>query len=228
MNKIFPSAAAALEGVGDGASIMFGGFGVVGFPFTLIQALQQKGTRNIVCIANSCGRVEKPGLDLLFKSRQVKKAIVSFPIYVEKTNAFEEQYLRGEIELELVPQGTLAERIRAGGAGIPAFYTPTGVGTIVEAGKEKKVFDGKPYLLERALRADFAFVRAYKADKMGNLIYRKSARNFNPMMAMAADVTIAEVEEIVEVGELDPDAVVTPGLFVDRIVRGEKHEIRFE
>ncbi len=228
MNKIFPSAAAALEGVSDGASIMFGGFGIVGFPFTLIQALLQKGTRNIVCIANGCGRSEQPGLDLLFKSRQVKKAIVSFPIYVQKMNAFEEQYLRGEVELELVPQGTLAERIRAGGAGIPGFYTPTGVGTTVESGKEKKIFEGKPYLLERALRADFAFIKAHKADSMGNLVYRTSARNFNPLMAMAADVTIAEVEEIVEVGELDPDVIITPGLFVDRIVKGEKHEIRFE
>ena len=154
--------------------------------------------------------------------------IASFPIYTGKVTTFEEQYLRGEVELEVVPQGTLAERIRAGGAGIPAFYTVTGVGTVVEEGKEKRVFDGKEYLLERALTADFAFINAYKADRIGNLVYRMSARNFNPVMAMAAKVTIAEVEEIVEVGELDPEAIITPGIFVNRVVKGERHEVRFE
>lgn len=229
MNKVFPSAAEALEGVKDGASIMFGGFGVAGLPFTLIKALHQRGTKNIVCIANGCGgRLAQLDLNLLFEGRQIRKAIMSFPVYVDRVTIFEEQYLRGEVELELVPQGTLAERIRAGGAGIPAFYTPAGVGTSVEAGKEKRLFDGKPYLLEPALRADFAFIKAYKSDRMGNLVYRRSARNFNPMMATAADVTIAEVEDIVAIRELDPEVIVTPGIFVDRIVKGDKHEIRFK
>ena len=229
MNKIFPSAAEAIADIPNGATIMFGGFGVAGFPFTLTEALHKKGTKNIIGISNSCGgRVEQFDLTLLFKGRQIKKMIASFPIYSGKVTAFEEQYLRGEVELETIPQGTLSERMRAGGAGIPAFYTPTGVGTIVEEGKEKRVFDGKEYILERTLRADFAFIQAYKADRLGNLVYRMAARNFNPVMATAADVTIAEVEEIVEVGELDPEAITTPGIFVDRVVKGEEHEVRFE
>ncbi len=229
MNKVFSTAEEAIADIPDGATIMFGGFGVTGNPFTLIEALHKKETKNIIGISNACGgRVEQFDITLLFKGRQIKKMIASFPIYTGKVTAFEEQYLRGEVELEVVPQGTLAERIRAGGAGIPAFYTVTGVGTVVEEGKEKRVFDGKEYLLERALTADFAFINAYKADRIGNLVYRMSARNFNPVMAMAAKVTIAEVEEIVEVGELDPEAIITPGIFVNRVVKGERHEVRFE
>ncbi len=229
MNKIFASPDDAITDIFDGCTIMFGGFGVTGIPFTLARALYKKGTKNITMISNSPGgRLEDFDLSILFEKRQIKKVIASFPVYAGKVNIFEKQYLKGEVELEVVPQGTLAERIRAGGAGIPAFYTPTGVGTVVEEGKEKRLFDGKECLLELALRADFALIKAYKGDKMGNLTYRMTARNFNPVMATAAKVTVAEVDEIVEVGELDPEAIVTPGIYVDRIVRGERYDVRFK
>lgn len=229
MNKVFSSPEEAVADIADGSTIMFGGFGVTGIPFTLIRALCKKGTRNITAVSNSPGgRLEDSDLSILFRNRQIKKIIASYPVYADKVNVFEQQYLKGEVELEMVPQGTLAERIRAGGAGTAGFYTPTGIGTIVAEGKEKRTFDGKEYLLELALRADFALIKAHKADRMGNLTYRMSARNFNPVMAMAAKVTIAEVDAIVEVGELDPETIITPGIFVERIVKGEKYEVRFE
>ncbi len=229
MNKIFPSAELVVADITDGATIMVGGFGVTGVPFTLIKALAQKGTKNLTIIANSAGgRLPDIDLTLLIKNGQVKKVIASYPVYSDKVSVFEKMYLKGEIELEIVPQGTFAERIRAGGAGIPAFYTPTGIGTILVDGKEKRIFNDKKYVLEFALKADFAFVKAYKADKMGNLVYHRAARNFNPNMATATDITIAEVDEIVETGELDPEEVVTPGIYVERVVKGEKHEIRFD
>ncbi|MFC1957681.1 CoA transferase subunit A [Chloroflexota bacterium] len=229
MNKILSSPEEAVADITDGSIIMFGGFGVTGIPFTLIKALSKKGTRNITAITNSPGgRMEDLDLAVLFSNKQIKKVIASFVAHSGKPNGFEQQYLRREVELELVPQGTLAERIRAGGAGIPGFYTPTGVGTIVEEGKEKRTFDGKEYLLELALRADFALIKAHKADRMGNLTYRMTARNFNPVMATAAEVTVVEVDEIVEAGELDPETIVTPGIFVDRIVKGERYEVRFK
>ncbi len=229
MNKVFSSPEEAVADIADGSVIMFGGFGVTGIPFTLIKALSKKGTRNITAITNSPGgRIEDLDLSVLFSNKQIKKVIASFAAYPGKLSVFEQQYLKGEVELELVPQGTLAERIRAGGAGEAGFYTPTGVGTIVEEGKEKRTFDGKEYLLELALRADFALIKAHKADRMGNLTYRMTARNFNPVMATAAEVTVVEVDEIVEAGELDPETIVTPGIFVDRIVKGEKYEVRFK
>lgn len=229
MNKVFSSPEEAVDDIADGSTIMFGGFGVTGIPFTLIRALCKKGTRNITAVSNSPGgRLEDSDLSILFRNRQIKKIIASYPVYADKVNVFEQQYLKGEVELEMVPQGTLAERIRAGGAGTAGFYTPTGIGTIVAEGKEKRTFDGKEYLLELALRADFALIKAHRADRMGNLTYRMSARNFNPVMATAAKVTIAEVDEIVEVGELDPETIITPGIFVERIVKGEKYEVRFE
>lgn len=229
MNKIFSSAEDAIADVADGSTIMFGGFGVSGIPFTLIRALHKKGTRDIIMISNSPGgRLEDADLSVLFENKQVKKVIASFPVYTAKVNIFEKQYLKGEVELEMVPQGTLAERIRAGGAGIPAFYTPAGAGTIVGEGKEKRSFDGKECLLERALRADFAFIKAHKADRMGNLTFRMAARNFNTIMATAANITIAEADEILEAGEINAETIVTPGIFVDRLVKGEKHEIRFK
>ncbi len=229
MDKIFSSPEKAVADIADGSIIMFGGFGVTGIPFTLIKALCKKGTKNITAITNGPGgRVEDLDLSILFGNKQVKKVIASFAAYVGKLTAFEQQYLKGEVELELIPQGTLVERIRAGGAGIAGFYTPTGVGTIVEEGKEKRTFGGKEYLLELALRADFALIKAHKADRMGNLTYRMAARNFNPVMATAAKVTIVEVDDIVEAGELAPETIITPGIFVDRIVKGERYEARFK
>ena len=229
MNKIFSSPEEAVADIPDGSTIMFGGFGVTGIPSTLIQALSKKGTRDIIAISNSPGgRLEDFDLSILLRNKQIKKVIASFPVYTGKVNIFEQQYLKGEIELETVPQGTLAERIRAGGAGIAGFYTPTGVGTIVDEGKEKRTINGKEYLLELALKANFALIKAHRADRLGNLTYHMTARNFNPLMATAAEVTIAEVDEIVEVGELDPEVIITPGIFVDRIVKGRKHEIRFD
>ena len=208
---------------------MFGGFGVAGIPFTLIKALYEKGTKGITAITNSPGgRLEDFDLSILFRKRQISKVIASYPVYAGKVNAFEELYQKGEVELELVPQGTFAERIRAGGAGIPGFYTPTGVGTVAEEGKEKRSFNGREYLLELALKADFALIKAHKADRLGNLIYRMTARNFNPVMATAATITIVEVDEIVEVGGLDPESVVTPGIYVDHIVKGEKYDVGFK
>jgi len=229
MDKVFSIPKEVVADIADGCTIMFGGFGVAGIPFTLIKALYEKGTRGITAITNSPGgRLEDFDLSILFQKRQISKVIASYPVYAGKVNIFEELYLKGKVELELVPQGTFAERIRAGGAGIPGFYTPTGVGTIAEKGKEKRSFDGKEHLLELALKADFALVKAHKADRMGNLTYRMTARNFNPLMATATAVTIAEVDEIVETGELDPESVVTPGIYVDRVVKGEKYDVGFK
>ena len=229
MSKIFYSVDMAIADIPSGATIMVGGFGVTGVPFTLIRALSNKGINNLTIISNSPGgRLPDIDLSVLINNRQVKKVIASYPVYSGKFSAFEKKYLEGEVELEMVPQGTFAERIRAGGAGIPAFYTPTGVGTALADGKEKRMFNSKKYVLEFALKADFALIKAYKADKMGNLIYHRSARNFNPNMATAARITIAEVDEIVETGELDPETIVTPSIFVERVVKGEKHEIRFD
>jgi 3-oxoacid CoA-transferase subunit A len=229
MDKVLASPEEAIADIPDGSTIMFGGFGVGGIPFTLIKALYERGTKGITAITNSPGgRLEDFDLSILFRKRQISKVIASYPVYAGKVNAFEELYQKGEVELELVPQGTFAERIRAGGAGIPAFYTPTGVGTVAEEGKEKRTFDGREYLLEKALKADFALIKAHKADRLGNLIYRMTARNFNPVMATAAAITIAEVDEIVEVGELDPESVVTPSIYVSRIIKGEKYDVGFK
>lgn len=227
VNKVYPSPAAAIHDVFDGATIMFGGFVSAGSPTNLILALYERGTTGITGIANNIGLGDK--LDVLCEKRQLRKMIASFAIRASgsRRSLFEEQYRRGEVELELVPQGTLAERIRAGGAGIAGFYTPTGAGTVVAAGKETRVFDGRPCLLELPLRADFAFIKAYRADTWGNLVYRKAGRNFNAVMATAADIVIAEVEEVVPAGELDPELVVTPGVYVDRVVLGPKQEIRW-
>lgn len=223
MNKVFATPDDAIFDVFDGATIMFGGFAEVGIPRALIEALARRGTRSITTIANECGVGFQKGtnLALLVERGQVRRMVASYPVGASQENIspFERLYREGKIELELVPQGTLAERIRCAGAGIPAFYTPTGVGTVVGQGKEVREFEGRPCLLERALKADFAFIRAHRGDTLGNLIYRRSARNFNPVMAMAAKVTIAEVEQIVPAGELDPEAVVTPGIFVHRLVR---------
>lgn len=226
MNKVYDSFEKAVEDIRDGSQVFIGNFaGPGGTPFYLIQALHKLGTKNLTIIANTAGGI---GLTLdyadhrvLFESHQVKKVIASFPFSTSSSNISpaETQIRSGEVELELVPQGTLAERIRAGGAGVAAFYTPTGPGTIFEEGKEKRYFNGRPHLLEHALRADFALVRAYKADEFGNLVFRGTQRQFNPMMAMGADVTIAEVDEIVKPGELDPNSVVVPGIFVKRIVK---------
>ena len=214
----------ALEGIGDGASIMAGGFGLVGIPEKLIQGLREKGVRNLTVISNNCG-VDEWGLGILLQNRQIRKMVSS---YVGENKEFERQYLAGELEVELVPQGTLADRIRAGGAGIPAFYTPAGVGTPLAEGREIRVFGAKEYLLEYGLTADFSIVKAWKGDRFGNLVYRKTARNFNPMMAAAGRVTIAEVEELVETGELDPDQIHTPSIYVQRIIACSGHEKRIE
>jgi len=227
MDKVFDSAAAALHDMPDGATIMFGGFVSAGSPTNLILALYEKGTKDLTGIANNIGLGDN--LDVLCEKKQLRKMIASFAIRAsaKRQSLFEQLYAKGEVELELVPQGTLAERIRAGGAGIPAFYTPTGVGTVVAAGKRVETFDGRQYLMERALLADFAFIRGYKADRLGNLVYRKASRNFNEIMATAARVTIAEVEEIVEPGELDPESIVTQSVFVDRIVKAPSHDVRW-
>src|SRR5512142_3071702 len=210
MNKVVESAADAVGMIPDGATIMMGGFGLCGIPENLIKALRDRGTRNLTIISNNAG-VDDFGIGILLKTRQVKKMIST---YVGENQEFERQCLSGELELELVPQGTFAERIRAGGAGIGAFFTPTAYGTVVAEGKETRIIDGRPYVLEHPFKADFAFVKAFRGDRLGNLVYRKTARNFNPMMATAAKVTIAEVEELVEPGERDPDEIVTPGIFV--------------
>ena len=219
INKIMPSIELAIAGIKDSAVIMIGGFGQAGTPFNLVQALVEQGTQGLTVICNSISQAAP-----LVENRRVRKLIASFPIWVDRTrpNPLDEQVPAGKIELVTIPQGTLAEAIRAGGAGIPAFYTITGVGTFVEEGKEKRIFNGKECLLELALKADVALVKAYKGDRMGNLVYRMTARNFNPLMAMAAELTIAEVEEIVDVGELDPEFIVTPGIFVDRVVKALK------
>jgi 3-oxoacid CoA-transferase subunit A len=225
MNKIYPSPASALEGVlFDGMTIMSGGFGLSGNPENLIPAIRDAGVKDLIVISNNCG-ADGFGLWMLLANGQIRKMISS---YVGENKLFEQLYLSGDLELELNPQGTLAERIRAGGAGIPAFYTKTGVGTVVAEGKPQEEFDGELYVRERWLKADLAIVKAWKADTSGNLVYRKTARNFNPAMATAGKVTIAEVEEIVEPGALDADAIHTPGIFVDRIVKGERYEKRIE
>lgn len=225
MNKVYPNANAALEGLlFDGMTIMSGGFGLCGIPEHLILALRDSGVRDITVISNNCG-VDDFGMGLLLQTRQIKKMVSS---YVGENAEFERQYLSGELELEFNPQGTLAERIRAGGAGIPAFFTKTGYGTIIAEGKETREFNGEWYVMETGLRADLSIVKAYKGDRAGNLIYRKTARNFNPMMATAGKVCVAEVEELVEVGELDPDEIHTPSIYVDRILLGTAYEKRIE
>lgn len=225
MNKIYPDAKAALAGLlRDDMTIMSGGFGLCGIPEHSILALRESGVKGLTVISNNCG-VDEFGLGLLLKTRQIKKMLSS---YVGENKEFERQYLSGELELEFNPQGTLAERIRAGGAGIPAFYTKTGVGTIVADGKEVREFGGEKYVMETGLLADLAIIKAWKADTSGNLIFRKTARNFNPMMAMAGKVTVAEVEEIVQPGQLDADEIHTPGIFVQRLFKGENFEKRIE
>jgi len=224
MNKVVPSAADAVALVPDGATIMMGGFGLCGIPENLIAALHARGTRGLTVVSNNAG-VDDFGIGVLLKSRQVRKMIAT---YVGENKEFERQFLTGELDVELVPQGTFAERIRAGGAGIAGFFTPTGYGTLVAKGKETRTVDGRDYVLEHPLVADFAFVKAWKGDRAGNLVYRRTARNFNPVMATAARVTIAEVEHLVEPGEIDPDHVVTPGIFVRHILQGEKYEKRIE
>ncbi|HEY6513730.1 MAG TPA: CoA transferase subunit A [Burkholderiaceae bacterium] len=225
MNKVYPNAAAALDGiVRDGMLIAVGGFGLCGIPEALIDALKDSGAKNLTAISNNAG-VDGFGLGKLLATRQIKKMIAS---YVGENKEFERQYLAGELELEFTPQGTLAEKLRAGGAGIPAFFTRTGVGTIVAEGKEVREFDGHPYVMERSLLPELSLVKAYVADKSGNLQFRKTARNFNPNVAMAGKVTIVEVEQIVETGSLDPDQIHLPGIFVHRIVLNAKPEKRIE
>jgi 3-oxoacid CoA-transferase subunit A len=225
MNKLYGSAPEALAGlVQDGALLAVGGFGLCGIPEALILALRDGGARDLTVVSNNAG-VDGWGLGLLLESRQIRRMVSS---YVGENKEFERQYLAGELELEFVPQGTLAERLRAGGAGIPGFYTRTGVGTVVADGKEHKDFDGETYILERGIRADVALVKAWKADRAGNLVYRKTARNFNPMVATSGRVTVAEVEQIVEIGELDPDEIHTPGIFVQRLVLNPTPEKRVE
>ncbi len=224
MHKVVASAEEAIQDVFDGASIMVGGFGLCGMPENLIRALAQKGVKNLTTISNNAG-VDGLGVGVLLANGQIRRHIGT---YVGENKLLEKMVLDGTVELDLVPQGTFSERIRAGGAGIPAFFTPTGVGTMVADGKEAREFDGRAYIMERALKADFAFIKAWKGDRWGNLVYRKTARNFNPMMATAAKVTIAEVEYLVEPGELDPDMVHTPSVFVKRIFQGELFEKRIE
>jgi 3-oxoacid CoA-transferase subunit A len=224
MDKTVANADVAVRRIRDGASIMMGGFGVCGIPENLIAALRRAGTKNITAISNNPGTAEF-GIGFLLQTKQVRKMVAS---YVGENKLFEQLVMNGEVELELNPQGTLAERIRAGGAGIPAFYTPTGYGTMIAEGKETKEFGGRMYVLEKALRADFAFVKAWKGDRWGNLMYRKTARNYNPVMATAADYVIAEVEELVELGGIPPDQVHTPGVYVNAILQGTHYEKRIE
>ena len=225
MGKVYRSAQSALDGLlFDGMTVMSGGFGLCGIPENLILALRDSGVKNLTVISNNAG-VDEFGLGLLLQTRQIRKMISS---YVGENETFEKQYLSGELALEFNPQGTLAERIRAGGAGIPGFYTKTGVGTLIAEGKEHKDFDGETYILERGLKADLSIVKAWRGDAEGNLVYRKTARNFNPMMATAGKVTVAEVEELVPAGSLDPDGIHTPGIFVQRVVSGLSYEKRIE
>jgi 3-oxoacid CoA-transferase subunit A len=224
MNKVIESADAAVASIPDGASILMGGFGVCGIPEHLIRALHHRGTKNLTIISNNAG-VDDFGIGMLLRSRQVTKMISS---YVGENKEFERQFLAGELQVELVPQGTLSERIRAAGAGIGGFFTPTGYGTVAGEGKETRVLDGRPHVFELALHADFAFIKGWKGDRVGNLVYRRTARNFNPVMATAAAVTIGEVEELVEPGQLDPDHIVTPGIFVKHIFQGAAYERRIE
>lgn len=224
MMKVQTSITDAIHDIQDGATIMVGGFGLVGIPEKLILGLREKGVRDLTIISNNCG-VDDFGLGILLQNRQIRKMVSS---YVGENKEFERQFLSGELEVELVPQGTLAERIRAGGAGIPAFYTPAGVGTPIGEGREVRSFNGKEYLLESGMTADFALVKAWKADSTGNLIYNKTTRNFNPMMATAGRVTIAEVEELLEPGGLDPNFIHTPGIYVQRVIRCDNYEKRIE
>ena len=222
--KIMDSFADAVADIKDGATLIVGGFGLCGIPEKLIFALRDSGVKDLTIVSNNCG-VDDWGLGILLANRQIKKMISS---YVGENKIFEQQFLSGELEVDLVPQGTLAERIRAGGAGIPGFYTATGVGTAIAEGKEVKMFNGKPYILEEGIVGDFALVKAWKADEYGNLVYRKTARNFNPLVATAGKVTIAEVEEIVKQGELSPDQIHTPGIYVQRLLQGQEYEKRIE
>jgi 3-oxoacid CoA-transferase subunit A len=224
MNKVVKDVNEALQGIEDGMTLMVGGFGLCGIPENSIAELVRKGTKNLTCISNNAG-VDNFGLGLLLQNKQVKKMISS---YVGENDEFERQMLSGELEVDLIPQGSLAERCRAGGAGIPAFFTPAGFGTEVAEGKEVRIFNGKPHILESALTADFAIVKAWKGDTEGNLVFKATARNFNPMMAMAGKITIAEVEELVPAGELDPNFIHTPGIFVQRIFQGNNYEKRIE
>jgi 3-oxoacid CoA-transferase subunit A len=224
MNKVVKDVAEALVGIEDGMTLMVGGFGLCGIPENAIAQLVKMKIKNLTCISNNAG-VDDFGLGLLLQNKQVRKMISS---YVGENDEFERQMLSGELEVDLIPQGSLSERCRAGGAGIPAFFTPAGYGTEVAEGKEVRIFNGKPHILEAALTADFAIVKAWKGDTEGNLIYKATARNFNPMMAMAGKITIAEVEELVPAGELDPNQIHTPGIFVQRIFKGEKFEKRIE
>ncbi len=225
MNKVFNDAESAIFDIKDNSVLLAGGFGLCGIPENLIYAIRKKGIKHLTCVSNNAG-VDDFGLGLLLQTKQIKKMMAS---YVGENTLFEKQFLEGQLEVELIPQGTLAERIRAGGAGIPAFYTPTGVGTKVAKGKEIKTFDdGKDYLLEKAIKGDFALVKAWKGDKFGNLIYRHTAHNFNSVMSTAGKITIAEVETLVETGELDPNTIHTPGLFVQRIFQGKNYEKRIE
>lgn len=224
MSKIVNSVEEAIRDITDGATLIVGGFGLCGIPENIIVALQEQGTKELCVVSNNCG-VDDWGLGLLLANKQIKKMISS---YVGENKTFEKQFLNGELEVELVPQGTLAERIRAGGAGIPGFYTATGVGTLVAQGKEDKTFDGRTYILERGIVGDFALIKAWKADPLGNLVFRRTSRNFNPIAATAGKVTIVEAEEIVKVGELDPDEIHTPGIYVQRIVKGASYQKRIE
>jgi len=226
MSKVVKDAKEAIlkAGVKDGATVMMGGFGLCGIPENSIAALKELGIKNLTVISNNAG-VDDFGLGLLLQTRQIKKMVST---YVGENSLFEKQFLEGILEVEFVPQGTFAERIRAGGAGIAGFYTPTGVGTVIAEGKETRIIDGKEFVMEKPLKGDFSFVKAYKGDQAGNLIYRMSARNFNPMMATAGRVTIAEVEQLVEIGELDPESIVTPGIFIDYIFQGKNYEKRIE
>jgi 3-oxoacid CoA-transferase subunit A len=224
MNKVLRTAEEAVARIPDGATIMVGGFGVCGNPENLLRALHAQGTKGLTVISNNAG-IDDFGLGRLLKARQIRKMIAT---YVGENREFERQYLAGELEVELVPQGTFSERIRAAGAGIGGFFTPTGYGTLVAEGKETRVIDGRPYVLEMPLKADFALVRAFRGDHHGNLVYRKTARNFNPMMATGARVTLAEVEQLVAPGQIEPDAVHTPGIFVQHILQGMEYERRVE
>jgi 3-oxoacid CoA-transferase subunit A len=224
MNKVVANSDEAVRDISDGATIMFGGFGLCGIPENLIRALVRKGVKNLTTISNNAG-VDGYGMGLLLSSGQIRKHIGT---YIGENKLLEQMVLQGKVELDLVPQGTFSERMRAGGAGIPAFFTPTGVGTIVAENKETREFEGRMYVMEHALKADFALVKAWKGDKWGNLVYRKTARNFNPIMATAAKVTIAEVEHLVEAGELEPDLIHTPSVYVNRIFQGQLYEKRIE
>lgn len=224
MNKVVANAQEAIQGISDGMTLMLGGFGLCGIPENCIQAMVDAGIRGLTCISNNAG-VDDFGLGLLLQKKQIKKMVSS---YVGENDEFERQMLSGELEVDLIPQGSLAERCRAGGAGIPAFFTPAGFGTEVGEGKEVRYFEGKPHILETALTADFAIVKAWKGDTRGNLIFKGTARNFNPLMAMAGKITIAEVEELLQPGELDPNAIHTPGIFVQRIFQGVDYEKRIE